>query len=144
MKFNFRNLAPRAVLSASVLAFSISAMAEVSVIVHPSVSESASASDIERVFLGKTKALPGGTKVIPINLESGNAARDEFNEKVLGKSDSQLKSYWSRLVFTGKAQPPKDVGSEADVINLVKSNPNMIGYVSSGAAMDGVTVLVTF
>jgi ABC-type phosphate transport system substrate-binding protein len=70
--------------------------------------------------------------------------RDEFNDKILGKSDAQLKSHWSRLVFTGKAQPPKDVGSDAEVIGLVKSNPGMIGYVSSGAASDGVKVIATF
>ena len=123
---------------------SFSAYAEVDVIVHSSVNESASQSDLQRLFLGKSSALPGGTKVIPINIASGNAVRDEFNTKVLGKSDSQLNSYWSRLVFTGKAQPPKDVGSEADVINLVKSNPNMIGYVSSGTAGGDVKVIATF
>ena len=118
--------------------------AEVSVIVHPSVSDSADASDIARLFLGKTKSLPGGTKVLPINIESGSAVRDEFNDKVLKKSDSQLKSYWSRLVFTGKAQPPKDVGSEADVIDLVKTNPNMVGYISSGSVTGDVKVIATF
>ncbi len=121
-----------------------SAWSEVAVIVHPSIAESASASDLERIFLGKAKSLPGGTKIVPINLQSGNAVRDEFNDKVLNKSDAQLKSYWSRLVFTGKAQPPQDVGSEDDMINMIKSNPNMIGYVSADKASGDVKVIASF
>jgi len=120
------------------------AWSDVVVIVHPSVAETASASDLERIFLGKAKSLPGGARVVPINLEPGNAVRDEFNTKVLNKSDSQLKSYWSRLVFTGKAQPPQDVGSEAEMINMIKNNPNMIGYVSADNASGDVKIIASF
>mgnify|MGYP003304439421 CR=1 FL=1 len=140
---SFKKSAPKAVLLFALSALPFSAWSEVSIIVHPSADVTASGADIAKLYLGKSKSL-AGTKVIPINLESGNAARDEFNGTVLKKSDSQLKSYWSRLVFTGKAQPPKDVGSEADAIELVKNNPNMIGYVSSGAVVDGVKVIASF
>lgn len=120
------------------------AWSEIAVIVHPSIYETASASDISRIFLGKSKHLPGGTKVIPVNLERGNVIRKEFNDKALGKSDPQLLSYWSRLVFTGKAQPPRDAGSEIDVLELVKNNPNTIGYISAAQVTTGVKVIATF
>lgn len=118
--------------------------AEVVVIVHPSVSDSASSKDISRIFLGKSKSLPGGQKVTPISLAEGNAATDEFNDKVLGKSASQLKSYWSKLIFTGKGQPPSELGSDADVVAKVSADPNSIGYVSPASVTDGVKVLATF
>jgi len=141
---SLRNLTSLSIIALGALFMQNVAWAEVDVIVHSSVSETASASDIQRVFLGKTKSLAGGTKVVPINLSPGQPVRDEFDTKVLGKSSSQLKAYWSRLVFTGKGQPPKDVGSPADVVNLVKSNPNMIGYVPKGEAGDGVKVIASF
>lgn len=143
MKQFFKSMAPKATLSAILLSFSALVCAEVAVIVHPSVAASASANDIERLFLGKTKSL-GGTKLVPLNLDKGTPARDEFNEKVLKKSDSQLKSYWSRLVFTGKAQPPKTVASEAEAVQLVSTNPNMIAYVSNAAVSADVKVLASF
>ncbi|UZE97977.1 type 2 periplasmic-binding domain-containing protein [Alkalimarinus alittae] len=118
--------------------------AEVAVIVHPSVADTASEKDISRIFLGKSKSLPGGQKVTPVTLPEGNAARDEFNDKVLGKSDSQLKSYWSKLVFTGKGQPPSELASDADVVAAVAADPGSIGYVSSASVTDGVKVLATF
>lgn len=131
-----------AVLLSSV--FAGQTWAEVAVIVHPSISDTASNKDISRIFLGKSKSLPGGQKVKPISLSEGNAARDEFNEKVLRKSDSQLKSYWSKLVFTGKGQPPKELASDADVVAAVSADPGTIGYVSSASVTDGVKVLATF
>lgn len=120
------------------------ANAEVAVIAHPSVSESASSEDLSRVFLGKRKALESGYKVIPLNLKEGSTARDEFNDKVLGKSESQLKSYWSKLIFTGKGQPPKEMDSESELVELIKSNPNMIGYVNAASIPEGVSVLGKF
>ena len=118
--------------------------ADVAVIVHPSVTATASAKDISRVFLGKSKSLPGGHKVKPVGLSDGNSARDEFNEKVLKKSNSQLKSYWSKLIFTGKGQPPKELGSDADMVNQVSSDPGSIGYISKENVTDAVKVLATF
>ncbi|MFD2230176.1 phosphate ABC transporter substrate-binding protein [Alkalimarinus sediminis] len=131
-----------AVLLSSV--FAAQTWAEVAVIVHPSIADSASKKDISRIFLGKSKSLPGGQKVTPVSLAEGNSARDEFNDKVLSKSNSQLKSYWSKLVFTGKGQPPKELGSDADVVAAVSAEPGVIGYVSSASVTDGVKVLATF
>jgi len=118
--------------------------AEIVVIVNPSVSATVSAKDISRIFLGKSKSLPGGHKVKPLSLSDGNAARDEFNEKVLKKSNSQLKSYWSKLIFTGKGQPPKELGSDADMIAKISSDPGSIGYISKESVTDAVKVLVSF
>ncbi|WP_250655865.1 phosphate ABC transporter substrate-binding protein [Alkalimarinus coralli] len=130
------------VLLSSLLSASV--FADVAVVVHPSVSDSASKKQISRIFLGKSKKLPGGQKVTPIALSEGNAARDEFNDKVLGKSDSQLKSYWSKLIFTGKGQPPSELDSDADVVAKVSSDPGTIGYISQESVTDAVKVLATF
>jgi ABC-type phosphate transport system substrate-binding protein len=125
---------------ASAVAFNASA---VSVVVHPSNTASLDNSTIKKIFLGKIKSFPSGGEAIPIDLESG-AAKDEFLAKVIKKNDSQLKAYWSKLIFTGKGQAPKAVASEQEVINLVKANPNIIGYVSDGAVTADVKVVAKF
>lgn len=118
--------------------------AEISIVVHPSNSVTLDKKALSKIFLGKSKSFPGGGTAIPVNIKEGSAVTDEFNDKVLGKNSAQLKSYWSKLVFTGKGSPPKEVDSEQDVIDLVKSNPAVIGFVSSGALADGVKVVGTF
>jgi len=118
--------------------------AEISVIVHPSNDNMMDASAISRLFLGKSKKFPDGTVAIPLNQIEANNVTSQFNSKALKKSSSQLKAYWSKLVFTGKGSPPKSVDNNGAVLDLVASNPNIIGYVDSNSLTDKVKVLITF
>jgi ABC-type phosphate transport system substrate-binding protein len=119
-------------------------LAEVAIVVHPSVTDTINKEDLSRVFLGKAKSLDGGHKVTPLNLPEGNATREEFNDKVLGKNDSQLKSYWSKLIFTGKGQPPKEIGSDREVKQLIAADSGLIGYIDAASVDDSVKVLVKY
>ncbi len=119
-------------------------LADVAVIAHPSNANALDKSAVSRLFLGKSKTFPDGTQAIPLNQSESSAATEQFNSKALSKSASQLKAYWSKLVFTGKGTPPKVVDNDAAVLELVASNPNSIGYVDSGAVTAGVKVLATF
>jgi ABC-type phosphate transport system substrate-binding protein len=124
--------------------FASVAQAEIAVVVHPSNAASLDASSLSRIFLGKMKSFPGGGQAVPVNQSEGSSATSEFNSKVLKKSGSQLKAYWSKLVFTGKGTPPKAIGSDAEVISLVSSNPNLIGYVDASAVTGDVKVVAKF
>lgn len=124
--------------------FASVAQAEVAVVVHPSNAANIDRANVARIFLGKMKSFPGAGQAIPLNQLESNASTAEFNSKVLKKSGSQLKAYWSKLVFTGKGTPPKAITSDAEVINLVSSNPNMIGYVDSSAVTADVKVIGKF
>lgn len=120
------------------------ATAEVAVIVHPSKSSALTADAAARLFLGKAKALSDGTVVLPVSQAADAAVTEEFNAKVLGKSASQLKAYWSQLVFTGKGTPPRESGGDAEVIKLVANNPNIVGYINAAAADNSVAVVGKF
>lgn len=100
-----------------------------------------SSGDVVKVFLGKKKAL-GGVSVVPVDQSEGTGARTDFYSNVVKKSEAQLKSYWSRLIFTGKGQAPQVVGGDADVKGMVSANPNLLGYIDE-SAVDG-TVKVIF
>ncbi len=119
-------------------------LAEVAVVVNTSVSDTVNKEDLSRIFLGKAKSLDGGHKVTPLNLPEGSATREEFNDKVLGKNDSQLKSYWSKLIFTGKGQPPKEIGSDSEVKQLIAADSSLIGYIDAASIDDSVKVLAKY
>lgn len=123
---------------------SFSVFAGVEVIVHPSNANAIDADEIKKIFTGKAKSFADGSKALPITLADGNPVTDEFNEKVLNKSSSQLKAYWSKLVFTGKGTPPKEASNDAEVISLVANNPNLIGFVKQGSADASVKVVQSF
>jgi ABC-type phosphate transport system substrate-binding protein len=119
-------------------------MAEVAIIGHPSNPTTELAPDqIERIFLGKVTSFPNGDKAIPIDQASGAGARTEFYSKVLSKTDSQLKSYWSRIIFTGKGQPPQEETDDMAVKALIAKNPSLVGYISSQSVDNSVKVLYT-
>lgn len=127
------------------LVVSAVAFAETAVIVSASNGNNALDREIiERIFTGKSNSFPDGTQAIPVDQNEGNAAREAFNASVLGKSASQLKAYWSRLIFTGKGTPPKESGNDADVKDLVAKNPNVIGYVDASVVDGSVKVVYTF
>jgi hypothetical protein len=123
---------------------SFGAFADVSVIVHPSNNNVIDAATIEKIYTGKVKAFDDGTKITAVRLSETNPTSEEFNTKALNKSASQLKAYWSKLIFTGKGTPPKEVDSDAEMIKLVASNPDHIGFVSSGAVSGDVKVVQSF
>ena len=128
------------ILALSLIALNVQA---VTVIVHPSNANALNKKAFKKIFLGKSKKFPDGSEVIPIDLTSGDA-RSQFLDSVIGKSESQLKAYWSKLIFTGKGQAPKLVDNEAEVIKLISQNPNFIGYVSDNAVNDTVKVAAKF
>jgi len=119
------------------------ASAEIAVIVHPGNANALDKTQISRLYTGKAKSFPNGDQAVPVNQADG-ATAEAFNKAVLNKSSSQLKAYWSKLIFTGKGAPPKVVDSEAEVVQLVSTNPNIIGYVDAASVNDSVKVVATF
>lgn len=127
------------------LVFTSLAYAETAVIVSAqNANKSLDQDTIARIFLGKSKSFPDGSQAVPVDQALNSSTREMFNDKVLAKNNSQLKAYWSRLIFTGKGTPPKESGSAAEVKDLVANNPNLIGYIDSSAVDDSVSVVYKF
>ena len=96
---------------------------------------------VYNIFMGKSKSFPDGGKALPVDHNKGSSLRDIFREEVLHKSSSQLNTYWSRLIFTGKGTPPQELGNSAEVKALVSANPNIIGYIDAADVDGSVKVL---
>lgn len=80
------------------------------------------------IFLGKQSRFPNGEPAMPIDQAEGSDARDEFYMHYAAQSPAQLKAYWSKLIFTGKAQPPRQAGSIDKLRKALTDNPHAIGY----------------
>ena len=114
------------------------AMAEVVVVVNPKAAESSmSKEQVAQFFLGKS------TSMTPIDQADSSPIRAEFYKKVADKDAAQAKALWSKLVFTGKATMPKEVGDSAAVKAAVAANPKAIGYIDKSAVDGSVKVVYT-
>lgn len=120
------------------------AFAEVAVIVHPSNNNALDEATVAKIFLGREKSFADGKSVVPVSLSETATASTAFNDTVLKKSSSQLKAYWSKLVFTGKGTPPKEITSDEEMIKLVATNPSLIGYVDASKVDASVKVALKF
>ena len=93
------------------------------------------------IFLGKTSRYPDGTQAMPLDQAEGSAARDEFYSKLAQKSAAQLKAYWTKVIFTGRGQPPPTVASSIEMKKSLRDNIAAIGYIDSALVDDTVRVL---
>jgi ABC-type phosphate transport system substrate-binding protein len=95
------------------------------------------AEQASQFFLGKSNMFT------PIDQTEGSAIRNDFYQKLTDKDAAQVKAIWSKLVFTGKATPPKEYKSNADVKKAVADDPKAIGYIDKAAVDDSVKVILT-
>ena len=139
-----KHIKSKFLLCISVLLFSFSSLASVAVIVNSGNGAAIDEGDISRIFLGKIKKFSTGDKITLVNLKYKQETRNEFEKKVLKKSASQVKAYWSKLMFSGKGKPPKELASDKDILAFVAANPGAIGYVAEGSVDGSVKVVKTF
>ena len=100
-----------------------------------------SKSQLTDIFLGRVSRFPDGVLATPIDQAEGSAARDEFYEKLAGKSGAQVKAYWSKIIFTGRGQPPKTVADGTEVKKFIATNPAAIGYLDETLVDGSVRVV---
>jgi hypothetical protein len=96
------------------------------------------------IFLGKSNQLRGGVKAVPIDLEEGSSTRDDFYRRLTGKSAAQLKTYWTKVIFTGRGEPPREAPNSAAMKKLILENSAAIGYLEANlvdASLRVVTVV---
>lgn len=93
--------------------------------------------DVSNVFLKKSRKFPDGGEAVAVDQDASAAVRETFSKAVHGRSASAIESHWQQQIFSGKDVPPEKKGSDAEVLDFIRSNPGAIGYVSSGASLGG-------
>ncbi|MCC4115458.1 DUF1153 domain-containing protein [Aromatoleum toluclasticum] len=95
----------------------------------------------EQFYLGRAHTLPDGSVVTLADLPPGSI-RDHFYQQLTRKNYSQIRAYWSRMVFTGRALPPQQADSVAELRQWLAAQPNLIGYMPAAEADGRVKVLL--
>lgn len=98
-------------------------------------------TELTDIFLGRVNRFPDGSRLQLIDQAEGVPERGEFYDHYLGRSVAQIKAHWSKLIFTGRGQPPRTLADSAAVIGFIESNDNAIGYIDSGLVDERVRVV---
>jgi ABC-type phosphate transport system substrate-binding protein len=97
----------------------------------PSMSK-AKAADL---FLKRVTRWDNGRAVTPVDLSEKSSMRAAFSKEVLGKEVAWVKSYWQKMIFSGRATPPVELSSDGEVLDFVRNNPDAIGYVADATPL---------
>jgi ABC-type phosphate transport system substrate-binding protein len=88
---------------------------------------------VAAIFLGQTPRFPNGAVATALDQPIGSNERDQFYLRVAGKTPALLKAHWSKMVFTGRGQPPRELAGSSAVRKAVADDPNLIGYIGREA-----------
>jgi ABC-type phosphate transport system substrate-binding protein len=98
-------------------------------------------SQLAEIFLGKVSRAPNGMRIVPIDQAEDSAEREQFYARIAGRSVAQMKSYWSKIIFTGRGQPPQEIRNVADLRRRIADDPSTIGYIEESQVDDSVRVV---
>jgi len=85
------------------------------------------------IFLSEATRFPDGGEVVALDLPIGSPLRDDFYLKVANRTPALMKAYWTKKIFTGRGQPPRELPNSQAVRKLVADNPTLIGYIDRAA-----------
>ncbi len=126
------------VLSALILALFLAANAraeDIVVIVNPAAAP-LSKEQIADIYLARNNAWT------PIDQAAGSPIYSEFYKKATGRDAAQVKAIWSKVLFTGRGVPPKQLLDSTAVKKAVAANPKAVGYIEKSAVDGSVKVVL--
>jgi len=91
------------------------------------------ADQVAAIFLGQSARFPDGAVATALDQPIGSDERNQFYLNVTGKTPALLKAHWSKLVFTGRGQPPRELANSAAVRRAVADDTGLIGYIEREA-----------
>jgi ABC-type phosphate transport system substrate-binding protein len=130
------------VIALAALIVGVSSRAEVvAVVSSKSAITALSKSQVADIFLGKVNRFPDGILAMPIDQAEGSLERNEFYAKVADRSPAQITAYWSKMIFTGRGEPPRAVSNDIEMKKRIVANPSAIGYIDDKLVDGSVRVL---
>lgn len=130
-----------ALVLAGALAIALPSHAEDGVVVISNTPMKLDAEGVRRVFTGRLIELDGQA-VRPVNLAPGDGVRRRFLAAVVQQSEEDYLAYWTVRRYIGKGVPPRDLATQAEVIDHVQRTPGGIGYIDAAALRPGMHVVL--
>ncbi len=129
-------------ISLSIL-FSSRVVADIAVIVNPStgITELTKRQVID-IYMGRTITVSNRIILRPYDKSTNSAIRASFYHQLIGRSVASVNAYWARLLFTGRASPPRTTDDNIAMLKTIENTPNSIGYVYFENLNDNVNVVL--
>lgn len=115
------------------------ANADLVVVVNPHTTfNSLTRDELRRIFLGQTSNFPNGDHAIPFDVYGDY--RNAFYQFILVRTPESVENYWANMIFTGKAEPPRQVQLD-EAKQLVATSFGGISYIERSQVDSSVKVI---
>lgn len=111
------------------------------VVNRDNLMETITIHELQDIYFGKKNFWTSEGSLIKISpvYNHGNIKKDFL--KMLSISETDFQRHWYKLIYSGKADPPKGVQEDTDVIKYVLGNKGAIGFVTPGNVSERVKVI---
>lgn len=100
-----------------------------------------SRSELADIYLGRRNRFPNDEPAVPIDHREGSPIHNEFYAEYLNQTPAQVKAHWSKLIFTGRGQPPRAVPDGDAMAETVAKSPHAIGYIDPDLVNDQLRIV---
>lgn len=98
------------------------------------------AEAVKKIYSGHVTKLKDNQTLVVTVMEGSDFHKD-FLKEYVNKSESQFKTTWKKMVFTGEGTYPKEFKDMQSLIDYVSKTNGAIGYVDTSAKIEGVNVV---
>jgi len=125
-----------------ILVMSSSVWSEVFIVVSKdSDISNLSQKEVTDIYMGRTQSFPNGSLAFPLDQAAQSRVRENFYKILVNKTPAQINAYWSRLLFTGRASPPRVISDPALLLSAIEQNRSAIAYVDGSMLSNSVKVV---
>ncbi len=118
--------------------------ADIVVVVNPeNPLNSMTREDVADLFLGRYSAFPTGKLAIPVDQPMDSKIRTVFYNDVMGKTVAQANAHWAKLIFSGRATPPRVAPDATTISRMIAENKNVIAYLDKSRITPEMKVVLT-
>lgn len=94
---------------------------------------------LKDIYTGKTMYWDDGQRVVIVTLADKTC--ETALSEISGMDPTQFRTFWQRMVFSGRGQQPKKAGSPADLAALVAATKGAIALAPATADLKDVTII---
>ncbi|WP_432467926.1 hypothetical protein [Agarivorans sp. Z349TD_8] len=123
-------VATRTMVFCSLFSLSFAIDAQTWIVSNPSHQTEVTPKSIRSIFSLRQKNWSNGRAIQVVVMENNSELHKDFCLDALKLFPYQLSRIWERQIYTGTAIAPIVVSTEHDMLNMIKLNPNAIGYAS--------------
>ncbi|WP_017443823.1 hypothetical protein [Gayadomonas joobiniege] len=110
----------------------------------PNPVKSLTRRQIIDIYMGRYDTFPNGEPAFPIDYPSGSKIKQQFYLKLVNLPETKIRSYWSRLHFSGRARPPYSIDSRDELFKIIKLKPNSLFYLPKSDVTEEMKIVFSF